>query len=71
MVVNLPGCGYELHHHESKAVPSQAGYIKLSADLAYWKIPRVLSTGVPLGRVTSHIPVYMPLAGGGCANLGL
>ena len=30
----------------------------LQSDLTYWKTPRVLSAGVPLGRATSHISVY-------------
>ena len=30
----------------------------VSPDLAHWGNPRNLSEGVPLGRVTSHIPVF-------------
>ena len=30
----------------------------LQSDLSYWGNPRVLTAGVPLGRVTSHVSVY-------------
>ncbi|XP_033996615.1 LOW QUALITY PROTEIN: uncharacterized protein LOC117490940 [Trematomus bernacchii] len=35
------------------AIPPSVG-----SDLTYWKSPHVLSAGVPLGRVTSHISVF-------------